>query len=368
MSLTLSVTSSSTLFVTNIPTSVTSLTFASSPDGSTYTDIGSAITVPVGTTAYSLTNTLIPSFYYRVTTSGSATATVQYILQTRGATGSSTSSFSSAGTGTPPIVAATSVTLNATNNAVVSDQTYSSSQAVYYQLTTPVGSLMGNGNYTMSLFSGTFATNQNGGSSSSAYFRVTTSGSSTNIRLFRRDAQADETLLIPEISVTTPTQLALYWDGTDMVYYYVGNVLRTTFRFGTAWSTIRAAVQVAALATPYTLTDMRLYVTGGVPTVTNWRLNIQAVTGLTLTSATSPAISTATYGRYYNITNSGFNALTLPSITAATDTGAFWVLRNNTSSYLSVSLTGATGLSSPMVIPPSNAVTIIWNGTAYVLF
>lgn len=367
MSLTLSVTSSSTLFVTNIPTDVTSLTFASSSDGITYTNIGSAITVPVGTTAYSLTNTLIPSFYYRVTTSGSATATVQYILQTRGATGSSTSSFSSVGSGTPPIVAATSVTLNATNNAVVSDQTYSSSQAVYYQLTTPVGALMGNGNYTMSLFSGTFANGQSGGSSSSAYFRVTTSGSSTSVQLFRRDAGA-ETEIGTAITVTTPTQLALYWDGTDMVYYYVGNVLRTTFRFGTAWSIIRAAVQVASLTTPYTLTDMRLYVTGGVPTATNWRLNIQAVTGTSLTSSTSPAISTATYGRYYNITNSGFNALTLPSITAATDTGAFWVLRNNTSSYLSVSLTGATGLSSPMVIPPSNAVTIVWNGTAYVLF
>jgi hypothetical protein len=101
----------------------------------------------------------------------------------------------------------------------------------------------------------------------------------------------------------------------------------------------------------------------------NWRLNIQSVTGTSLTSGTTPSISTVSYGTYYSITNSGFNQLTLPSpAPAALDGGAFWVLRNNTSIYLSITVTNPGTLASPLVIPPSNSVTIIWNGSAYVLF
>jgi hypothetical protein len=96
------------------------------------------------------------------------------------------------------------------------------------------------------------------------------------------------------------------------------------------------------------------------------RLTIQAVTETSLTSGTSPAISTATYSTYYDITNRAFNTLTLPS---TTDTGAFWVLRNNTSVYLSITVTLTSGSGpSRITIPPSSAVTIAWNGSAFVLF
>lgn len=376
MSLTLSVTSSSTLFVTNIPSGATQLTFESSVDGVNYSSLSSVpaspIPITIGTTAYSLTVTLIPSVYYRVTitagTGSGTSATTQYILQTRGATGSSTSSFSNVGTGTATI-GSTTVTMNSNENAVISDQTYSGSQSVYYQLTTPAGTSMGNGSYVMSLYSGTFSTAEAGGSSTSAYFRVTTSGANTTIRLFRRDNGAEtEIVLSPAIVVTSPTSLALYWDGTNTIYYYVGNVLRTTYRFTATWSTVRSSIRVTTLTTPYTLSDVRLYVTGGVATATNWRLNLSNVTGTSLSPTSS------TYGTYYYITNSGFANLTLPAITSTTDTGAFWVLRNNTSSYLSVTLAAGSGLpvealpSSPLVIPPSNSATIVWTGTAYVLF
>ena len=101
----------------------------------------------------------------------------------------------------------------------------------------------------------------------------------------------------------------------------------------------------------------------------NWRLNIQSVTGTSLTSATTPSISTVSYGTYYYITNSAFSQLTLPSpAPSAVDGGAFWVLRNNTTIYLSITLTNPGTLVSPLVIPPSNSVTIVWTGTGYVLF
>jgi hypothetical protein len=92
-------------------------------------------------------------------------------------------------------------------------------------------------------------------------------------------------------------------------------------------------------------------------------LSIQTVTG---TSLTSPALSTTTFGTYYNITNSGFNAITLPALGS---NGGYWVLRNNTATYLSIALSGTTtGLSTPLSIPPSTSTTIVTTASGYVLF
>jgi hypothetical protein len=100
------------------------------------------------------------------------------------------------------------------------------------------------------------------------------------------------------------------------------------------------------------------------------RITTANVTGSTLTTTTTPAISSATYGTYYNITNSGMTGLGLP--TTPTDTGAYWVLRNNTSAYLSLNLTNPSNLVSPLVIPPSNSTSIVVSGiggnTGYILF
>jgi hypothetical protein len=87
------------------------------------------------------------------------------------------------------------------------------------------------------------------------------------------------------------------------------------------------------------------------------------VTGTSLTPSTSPAITNTNYGTYFNITNSGFNTLTLPTSTYSTDSNAFWVLRNNTSSYLSITTTytgTGGGGSASLVIPPTNSTTIMF--------
>jgi hypothetical protein len=97
-------------------------------------------------------------------------------------------------------------------------------------------------------------------------------------------------------------------------------------------------------------------------------VSLYGVTGTSLTNATSPAISTTTAGGYYNITNTNFNALTPPS--AGMTTGQFWVLRNNTDTYFVITITGSpSGLSTPLTIPPAQAVTLIASSSnAYVLF
>ena len=98
-------------------------------------------------------------------------------------------------------------------------------------------------------------------------------------------------------------------------------------------------------------------------------ITISNVTGTSLTSSTTPALTGSNNGTYFNITNSGFSAITLPS-TSGLSTGAFWVLRNNTSAYLSVTITytSGSGITSPIAIPPANSATIAWDGTNFDLF
>jgi hypothetical protein len=109
--------------------------------------------------------------------------------------------------------------------------------------------------------------------------------------------------------------------------------------------------------------------TGALGTSSLARLNIQGVTGTSLTSLTLPAISTSTYSTYYNITNSGFNTLTMPSGMTSGDSGAFWVLRNNTVVYVTFNPTYNSGTGpTTITIPPSTGVTLAWDGAAIVLF
>ena len=75
-------------------------------------------------------------------------------------------------------------------------------------------------------------------------------------------------------------------------------------------------------------------------------------------SATSLALTTASAGYYYYITNTGFNALTMPG-TLPTTAGTFWTLRNATSSYLSVTVANNANLTTPLVLTPSNNTTIV---------
>jgi hypothetical protein len=95
-------------------------------------------------------------------------------------------------------------------------------------------------------------------------------------------------------------------------------------------------------------------------------ISTSTVSGTTLT------LDVAAAGRFYNLINSGFNTLSLPT-PPPTIEGLFWVLRNNTSTYISISSFPAgttTGIPNPLVIPPSNSVTLVWTttGTTYILY
>jgi hypothetical protein len=96
-----------------------------------------------------------------------------------------------------------------------------------------------------------------------------------------------------------------------------------------------------------------------------------------VSTGSSLSISANTYGTHYSITTSALTAITLPTITWASDSNAYWVFRNNTGTYLSITFTytsaGTTAPTNPVTIPPANSVTMLMSypgGTTsnYVLF
>lgn len=85
-------------------------------------------------------------------------------------------------------------------------------------------------------------------------------------------------------------------------------------------------------------------------------ITVSEVTG------TSQTLSSANYNTFFYLTNSGFNAVTLPASTATTAGGNYWALRNATSSSFSITLTNTLSLTSPLVIPPGNTQTLVISG------
>jgi hypothetical protein len=86
-------------------------------------------------------------------------------------------------------------------------------------------------------------------------------------------------------------------------------------------------------------------------------INIQEISGTSLTLAAS------NYNNYFYVTNSAFNAMTLPSSTATTLGGLFWSVRNATGGNLAITLTNTLTLTSPLVIPSGNSATLAISGT-----
>jgi hypothetical protein len=86
------------------------------------------------------------------------------------------------------------------------------------------------------------------------------------------------------------------------------------------------------------------------------RLPVTVVTG---TSVDISANYASLANSYLFITNSGFNTITNPSTTSTAQGGTFFQFKNATSSYLSVTMANTVTIASPVIIPPSNAVTLV---------
>jgi hypothetical protein len=88
-----------------------------------------------------------------------------------------------------------------------------------------------------------------------------------------------------------------------------------------------------------------------------------------VTSGTSLTVSRNTYGMLYNITTAALTNLTLDFSGSVwfRDSNAYWTLRNNTSTYLSLATsatnTGGLGVTvvvpTPIVVPPTNSTIVM---------
>ena len=100
---------------------------------------------------------------------------------------------------------------------------------------------------------------------------------------------------------------------------------------------------------------------------TEWRTNMTAVTGTSLTIPTPTGLLPSTNSAgLYRITNTGFNALTLPTYTSASP-GVFWTLANGTATNLTISVTytSGSGIGSSITLNAGCSANIYWNGTAF---
>jgi hypothetical protein len=90
-------------------------------------------------------------------------------------------------------------------------------------------------------------------------------------------------------------------------------------------------------------------------------------------TATTVSVTSNTFGTYYNITNSGFNGITLPA-SVPTVAGAYWLFRNNTNTTLSITYTNnGTAITNPQSVAPFSSQTVACSGTGgssdgYILF
>jgi hypothetical protein len=94
--------------------------------------------------------------------------------------------------------------------------------------------------------------------------------------------------------------------------------------------------------------------------------NVYGRLPVTVISGTSLDIS-ANYAQYANtytyITNPGFNTITNPATTSTSQGGTFFQFKNSTPNFLSVTMANTVTIASPVVIPPSNAVTLVVSPT-----
>jgi len=106
--------------------------------------------------------------------------------------------------------------------------------------------------------------------------------------------------------------------------------------------------------TPATALD----VNGGVTIRNGYRPTYSNVS-----SGTSLTVPSAAYGTHFNITASSITGITLPTVVGSTDSNAYWVFRNNTAGYLSITFTyttaGTTYPTNPVTIPPANSLTMM---------
>jgi hypothetical protein len=161
---------------------------------------------------------------------------------------------------------------------------------------------------------------------------------------------------MPTSLFTTVGGADVAWTGT--AWYVIGAASNSN-----TWSVARSLDASSwSISTNFTDTSggaLQPYITARQFTAVRPATAPVMALAVTEVSGTSLTIGSNNSNRSFYLTNSGFNAMTLPSSVNAYDGGTYWSLRNATGSSLSITLTNTLNLTSPLIIPSSNTQTLV---------
>jgi hypothetical protein len=187
--------------------------------------------------------------------------------------------------------------------------------------------------------------------------------------------------------ITSSTVTATVTGNTAYTLYTATSSVAAFTSTGISFTTPQGATTYSFTYTPTSGTYLALPLTSsGTPTAGTGTLYTDQAHGVAVASRLETITNVAS-GATFNLpcsTTTAFYNLTSTSLTGfvmvgpdPTQTGVYFVLRNNTTStYLSLTPSSAaapltatiTGITSPLVIPPGTSANLVWNGSGYTMF
>ena len=183
--------------------------------------------------------------------------------------------------------------------------------------------------------------------------------------------------------ITSSTVTATVVPNTAYTLYTSQSANTNFSSTGISFTTPHGATTYSFTYTPTSGTFLALPLTSsGVPTsgsklYTDQQHGIAVASRLAnitnVTSGTSFDIQCSSPTTFYNLTSTVLTGFRMVG-PDPTQTGVYFVLRNNTASnYLNLtpsSLDAATitGITNPLVIPPGTSANLVWNGSGYTMF
>jgi hypothetical protein len=175
----------------------------------------------------------------------------------------------------------------------------------------------------------------------------------------QQEADISGTAIMPAYSFSADLSTGIHLAGTSQLTFDTSGIARMT-------------ISNSNVGIGTTIPATTLDVSGGATIRNGLRIPYYTIT------TGSYSIASSGYGSLYNITTSALSNLTWPVVTMPGDSNAYWILRNSTGVYLSVTSTYSTAVStgtalpSPMSIAPGTSVNVMvvypGNVLSYIMF
>jgi hypothetical protein len=145
----------------------------------------------------------------------------------------------------------------------------------------------------------------------------------------------------------------LLYNTTSSEVYYSDTLSISSITTSTIITTGYVSISTATVTVPYVLD-----VNGPMQAAVNYS-NV----------ASAGTITPAYFGTFYNMTGAGNYTVALSASQPLSNIGKYNVFRNNTGSAFNITITGGTGIISPLTVANAQSVTfMVATTTSYALF